>query len=281
MINVYAPTEYAETKIKDEFYEQIEVLLEATPKEDTTILLGDLNAQIGQEEYIKPVAGRYTIHNITNDNGQRLCELANKAGMIISSTKYQHPFKHKITWMAPGQRGYSQIDHILINKRMQSAIRDVRTYRGACADSDHFMVAAKIKQKVKRKQKNKENECLWAVDNLRCESTRKKYRNYIEKKIEEQSKPGNDTETEWNNIKALLLEAAQTQIGKNTKRKHKEWFNEQCVKIVAEKREKRMKWIKTYKEEDRKAYETKRKECNKTLRKIKREWMDEWMDAKN
>lgn len=147
ILNVYAPTEIADKEDKDEVYEKIEEEVDKMPKEDAILLLGDFNAQIGKEDYIEQVAGKYTIHDKTNDNGKRLCNMATATNMIISSTKFQHPRHHKITWTTPDQKTGTQIDHILINRRRQSSVKDVRTYRGICTDTDHFMVMATVKQK--------------------------------------------------------------------------------------------------------------------------------------
>jgi endonuclease/exonuclease/phosphatase family metal-dependent hydrolase len=47
---------------------------------------------------------------------------------------------HKGTWKIPGTNDINQIDHIIVSKRWATDIEDVRTYRGATSDSDHFLV---------------------------------------------------------------------------------------------------------------------------------------------
>lgn len=89
ILNVYAPTETATEDERDKLYEKLEV-----PQEDTILVLGDFNAQIGKENHIKQVTGKQTIHERTNDNGQRLCSLAVRTNMIISSTKFKQIKKH-------------------------------------------------------------------------------------------------------------------------------------------------------------------------------------------
>ncbi|KAF2889829.1 hypothetical protein ILUMI_16344 [Ignelater luminosus] len=53
------------------------------PKEDATILVGDFSAQIEKEKHIEKVAGKHTIHNKTNENGQKLCELAIRNNLTV------------------------------------------------------------------------------------------------------------------------------------------------------------------------------------------------------
>ena len=46
------------------------------PRQDTVIMLGDINSQIGKEDFVSNVAEKYTIHERTNDHGHRFCNLA-------------------------------------------------------------------------------------------------------------------------------------------------------------------------------------------------------------
>lgn len=204
ILNVYAPTEMAEEASKDQFYEDLDEELSRIPKEDTIIVLGDLNAQIGKEEYIKQVAGKHTVHDKSNDNGQRLCNLAAENNLVISSTKYKHPKIHNITWLSPDNKTHNQIDHVLVTRRKQSSIRDVRTYRGACADSDHYMVVATIKQKIKNTKTNKMKQHKWNVDSLNNPKLKEEYQNRIIKELTDTTLPANSIQGEWESLKQVI-----------------------------------------------------------------------------
>src|SRR3978361_1153587 len=213
LVNGYAPTEKARGEKKEVFYEKIEEEIEKLPREDTLILLGDFNAQIGKEDYLKQVAGKHTIHERTNDNGQRLCSLAARSNMIISSTKFKHLKRHKVTWIAPDQRICTQIDHVLIIKRKQSSIKDVRTYRGAWADSDHFMVTATIKQKIKRTKNTRDPRRNRDIESLRKREVKEKYVMELEKNIKKQSSETGNIDEVWKGMNEDLIQIAEKQIG--------------------------------------------------------------------
>lgn len=237
LLNIYAPTEKDSNEEKDKFYEKVEEEIEVIPKEDTIIILGDFNAQIGKEDYIKCVAGKETIHEKTNNNGQRLCNLAASTDMYISSTKFPHPKKHKITWMSPDNKATTQIDHILINRRKQTSIKDVRTYRGACADSDHFLVIAKIKQKIKKN--NKGQKCTrWNITKLSEEKVRKEYETQIEELLSKIVKKEDNVNAQWEAIKKSIQITTEKHIGKVDRDKRKEWYNDSCRVAVEKKRKK-------------------------------------------
>lgn len=269
ILNVYAPTEGASAEEKEKLYEKMEEEIAKIEKEDTIMLLGDFNAQIGKEAYLYQVAGKHTIHDTTNDNGHRLCNFATRMNMVISSTKFQHPLHHKITWISPDQKYHSQIDHLLVCKRKQSSVMDVRTYRGACADSDHFMVVAKIIQKIKNSKKNKVNGHKWDVEKM---SDTKIKDNYIENVVSLLTKNTmeNDIDIEWNKIKICMEEAAKNQLGFERNKLGKDWYDEECQKMVNEKNKARLNWIRTKKEMDKIKYDVLRKNSYRMIRSKKK-----------
>ncbi|XP_039297385.1 craniofacial development protein 2-like [Nilaparvata lugens] len=69
IVSVYAPTEEGDENEKDSFYEALERECRMVPKHDMLIVIGDLNAQIGKEDFLNTVAGKCTIHDVTNENG--------------------------------------------------------------------------------------------------------------------------------------------------------------------------------------------------------------------
>ncbi|KAK5638637.1 hypothetical protein RI129_012932 [Pyrocoelia pectoralis] len=68
-INFHAHTEEKDD-IKNEFYDQLEEEYNKIPKYDTKIILGDANAKIGKEEEYRPTIGKFSKHEITNNNGK-------------------------------------------------------------------------------------------------------------------------------------------------------------------------------------------------------------------
>jgi hypothetical protein len=53
---------------------------------------------------------------------------------------------HKLTWTSPGRKTHNQIDHILIDRRQYSSVLDVRLFRAADCDTDHYL---KLKTKLR------------------------------------------------------------------------------------------------------------------------------------
>ena len=73
VIQVYAPTSNAEEAEVEQFYEDLQDLLELTPKKDVLFLIGDWKAKVGSQE-IPGVTGKFGL-GVQNEAGQRLIEL--------------------------------------------------------------------------------------------------------------------------------------------------------------------------------------------------------------
>ena len=72
VIQVYAPTSNAEEAEAERIYEDLQDLLELTPKKDVLFIIGDCNAKVGSQETLG-VIGKFGL-GIRNEAGQRLIE---------------------------------------------------------------------------------------------------------------------------------------------------------------------------------------------------------------
>jgi len=61
---------------------------------------------------------------------------------------FLHQNIQKYTWTSPDGKTHNQIDHILIEKRWHSSILDVRSFRGAACDTDHYVVVAIVRERL-------------------------------------------------------------------------------------------------------------------------------------
>jgi hypothetical protein len=61
---------------------------------------------------------------------------------------FPHRRIHKYTWTSPVGNTHNQIDHVLIDRRRNSSILDVRYCRGADCDPDHYLVVAETRERL-------------------------------------------------------------------------------------------------------------------------------------
>ena len=87
VIQVYAPTSNAEEAEVEQFYEDLQDLLELTPKKDILFIRGDWNAKAGSQE-IPGVTGKFGL-GLQNKAGQRLIEFCQENTLVIANTLFQ------------------------------------------------------------------------------------------------------------------------------------------------------------------------------------------------
>jgi hypothetical protein len=88
LISCYTRTEDKEDEVKEQFYKEIERMVENVPKGDTVIMLGDCNTQLGKEEAYSLITGKHTLHEKTNRNGEMLCDFAVTHNLVVMNTQF-------------------------------------------------------------------------------------------------------------------------------------------------------------------------------------------------
>ena len=81
VIQVYVPTSNTEEAEVEQFYEDLQDLLELTPKKDVLFIVGDWNAKVGSQE-TPGVIGKFGL-GIRNEAGQRLIESCQENALVI------------------------------------------------------------------------------------------------------------------------------------------------------------------------------------------------------
>ena len=138
---------------KDKFYDQLQNTIDDIPNHDIKLLIGDMNVQISDNRQgIEHVIGSHATARRTNDNGERLVLFCSINNFCIGNTYFAHKNIHKKTWRSSDENTNNEIDYICISKRWRSAIQDVRVYRGANVRSDHYLMKASLRLRLKRKQ---------------------------------------------------------------------------------------------------------------------------------
>jgi hypothetical protein len=114
--------------------------------------MGDFSTKIGKEYHLAKVAGKYTIHNETNKNGQLLAQFPARNKLFIESTSFQHRRIHTGTRKVPGTGEANQTDRVLASLRHSSSVIDVRCHRGPNCNSDHYLVKVKVRERIAKTQ---------------------------------------------------------------------------------------------------------------------------------
>lgn len=116
------PTNEANTEEKEAFYGLLEATLHQRRQSDIIILMGDLNAKIGNVNLgLKKVMDRHGL-GTRSENGGMFIDVCVNCNLVIGGSL----FPHKVTWRAPNQSSFNQTDHIAISKKRRRSLLDVQ-----------------------------------------------------------------------------------------------------------------------------------------------------------
>ena len=102
VIQAYAPASNGEEAEVEQFYEDLQDLLELTPKKNVLFIIGDWNAKVGSQE-TSGVTGKFGL-GVQNEAGQRLIEFCQVNALVIANTLFQQHKRRLYTWTsADGQ----------------------------------------------------------------------------------------------------------------------------------------------------------------------------------
>ena len=119
-----------------------------TQKKDIIFIIGDWNTEVGSQE-TPGITGKFGL-GVQNEAGQRLIEFCQENVLVIANTLFQQHKRRHYIWTSPDGQYPNQIDYILCSQRWRSSIQSAKTRLGAGCGSDHELLIAKFRLKLKK-----------------------------------------------------------------------------------------------------------------------------------
>ena len=120
VIQIYAPTSNAEEAEVEQFYEDLQDLLELTPKKDALCIIRDWNTKLESQE-TSGVTGKFSL-GVQNEVEQRLTQFCQENALVIANTLFQQHERRLYTWTVPDGQHQNQIDYIFCSQRWRSSM---------------------------------------------------------------------------------------------------------------------------------------------------------------
>jgi len=223
IFSVYAPTLYSNPEEKDQFYEALDQAISNIPSAEGLYLLGDFNARVGANYEAWPTClgphGRGKI----NENGQRLLEMCCMHSLCVTNTFFKCKGIHQVSWRHPRSRHWHQLDLVITRRAELASVLLTRSYHSADCDTDHSLVASKVRiipKKLHHAKKNgrpRINTC--------CASNPEKTQQFICKLHEALTKetPDDTIDSKWSHVRDAVYNSAITAYGKK-EHKNTDWY---------------------------------------------------------
>ena len=231
-IQVYAPTSTADEEEMDYFYDALQKAIDITPKGDIMYVIGDWNAKVGKQK-TAGVTGGFGL-GTRNARGDTMVDFCSRNSLVMNTMFKQHA-RRLYTWKSPDKITRNQIDYILCTGRWKSSIKRVTTIPGADCGTDHNLLIAIVKIKLKQTKRNKTTP-TYDLENIAM-----KYTVEVKNRFSILQVDDKNPEDLWIDIRDAVIETAEKWIPKVKKRKVTKWLTEETIKIAEERREAKRK----------------------------------------
>ena len=222
VVQIYAPTSSAEEEDSDAFYDKVQSVLDQIPNCDILYIIGDWNAKVGKELSID-ITGNFGLGK-RNERVDQLVEFCSRNDLRIMNTFFKlHP-RRLYTWISPNNSTRIQIDYILCKSRWKSSIKRVTTLPGADCGTDHNLLIADIKVKLKRIKLSMQTQ-IYDVEIIGLD-----YSVEIKNRCNALQTEDRTQEELWNDIRTILIETANKKVLK-VKRKSQSSFRKKLYKL--------------------------------------------------
>ena len=273
VVCAYAPQVGCEMEEKEEFWRDLDELMESVPKEERVVIGADFNGHVGEgNRGDEEVMGRYGIKE-RNGEGQMVVDFAKRMELAVVNTYFKKMEEHRITYKSGG-RG-TQVDYIMCRRRNLKEIGDCKVVVGESVAKQHRMVVCRVTLQVrKRKREKMEPRVRWWK--LKEETCQEKFREEVTQSL------GEVLPEEWETMAEVLRETARKVLGmssgKGKEDKETWWWNEEVQESVKEKRMAKQRWDRQKDEESRNVYKGKRSKVKKVVAKTKAKAYEELYD---
>ena len=170
-----------------------------------------------------------------NEAGQRLIEFCQENALVIANTLFQQHKRRLYTWTSPDGQHRNQTDSLLCSQRWRSSIQSTKTRPGADYGSDHELLIAKFRLKLKKVKKTT-RPFRYDLNQIPYDYTvevtnRFKGLDFIDRVPEEL----------WMEVHDMVQEAGIKTIPMQKKCKKAKWLSGEALQIAVKRREAKAK----------------------------------------
>jgi hypothetical protein len=240
-------------------------------------LLGDFNAKVWRKDIFKPINGNDSPHEVIKNNGVRVVNFATTKNLIVKSTTFPQYDIHEHTWTSPDGVTHNQIDHVLIDKRRHSNILDVRSFREADCDTDHYLVVAKLRETTSVSKRARQKFDFERFDQKKLDDVevKEKYQVEISNRFTalESYDESFHINNAWESIRENTKTSAKDNQGYDRLKQNKPWFDNECSKLIDQRKQAKLQWLQNPSQNNGDNTQNLRHETSRIIRNKKKEYL--------
>ena len=189
-------------------------------------VIGDWNDKVGKQN-TAAVTGSFGL-GIRNERGDTMVDFCSRNSLVVMNTIFKQHSRRLYTWKSPDKITRKKIDFILCKGRWKSSIKRVTTIPGADCGTDHNLLIAIVKIKLKQTKRNKITQ-IYNLENIDT-----KYTVEVKNRFSILQVDGKNSEDLWTDIRDAVIEMAEKWIAKVKKKKVTKCLTEETIQIMEE-----------------------------------------------
>ncbi|XP_047502443.1 uncharacterized protein LOC125047940 [Penaeus chinensis] len=159
-----------------------------------------------------------------NDNGQRLLELCCYHSLCVTNTFFPCKEIHQVSWRHPRSHHWHQLNLVLTRRKNLASVLLTRTYHSADCDTDHSLVASKVRITPRKIHHSKKSgrPCVNTC-NARNPLKMQGFQNLLNVTLAREMSEDDTTDPIWSHLRDSIYSAAISAYGKK-EHKNADWF---------------------------------------------------------
>ena len=170
IVSTYPPQVNNSMKEKNDFWEDLDGLIESISKEERIVLGANLNGHVGKGNIgDEEIMGRYGAET-RNKEGSMVVDFGKRMDLAIVNTYFKKKDEHRVTYKSGGKS--TQVDYVMCRRRNLKKMCDCKVILNECVAKQHHMVVCKMVPRAKKKKAEKVKPKIrwWKLKETSCQS---------------------------------------------------------------------------------------------------------------
>ena len=174
IVSAYARQVNHSMEEKNDFWEDLDGLIESISKKERIVLGADLNGHVGEGNIgDEEIMGRYGART-RNKEGSVVVDFGKRMDLAIVNTYFKKKDEHRVTYKSGGKS--TQVDYVMCRTRNLKEMCDFKVILNECVAKQHCMVVCKMVLAVKKKKAEKVKPKIrwWKLKETSCQEAFKR-----------------------------------------------------------------------------------------------------------
>ena len=174
IVSAYAPQFNNSMEEKNDFWEDLDGLIESISKEKRIVFGADLDGHVGEGNIRdEEIMGRYGA-GTRNKKRSMVVDSGKRMNLAIVNIYFKKKDEHRVTYKSGGKS--TQVDYVMCRRRNLKEMCDCKVILNKCVAKQHHMVVCKMALMVKKKKAEKVKPKIrwWKLKETSCQEAFKR-----------------------------------------------------------------------------------------------------------